>query len=113
MTEDQINALPECIRQHARDSVALDKELGIDLPPAEVTESLAWHRWAGTLTNEELGDFIMAIRGLFMRGDNKSSVRLEEVAVRLKRHCNYKPGRTTSERLNKALANLKLKGPIR
>lgn len=110
MSEDQINALPECIRPHARALVQLDKDLGIDPPDDETVEILAWRRWAGALDNEELGDFVIVLQGLFRRGDEESTKireKLYEVAIRLKRHCSYKANLRPSARIAAAIRALK------
>lgn len=80
-----MKALPEYVRPFMAQLHAEGLLHGEKLDP-ELLETLAWRRWAKTLTNRELGEFAMFIRAeMVQEGNNPLAVKLEEIWRRLKR----------------------------
>ncbi|KAF0176486.1 MAG: hypothetical protein FD161_3025 [Limisphaerales bacterium] len=80
-----MKTLPEYVRPFMAQLHAEELLHGIRSDPA-LLETLAWRRWAKTLTNRELGEIVMFIRaGLVQEGNNPLGVKLEEIWRRLKR----------------------------
>lgn len=80
-----MKALPEYVRPFMAQLHAEELIIGVRSDPATL-ETLAWRRWAKTLTDRELGEFVMFIRAeLVQGGNNPLAVKLEEIWRRLKR----------------------------
>jgi hypothetical protein len=79
-----MKTLPEYVRPFMAQLHAEDFLTGNRTDP-EVLELLAWRRWAKTLTDQELGEFALFLRGeCVQEGCNPVGVKLEEIWRRLK-----------------------------
>jgi len=99
MKEEQINALPECIRDHVRSQIEVDAYLRIEPADAETYVSLAWRRWSGNLSNDQIADFLMLFLRLMKPGDYAESAKVREAVFRIRKFCSYRPkNRSQAER---------------
>lgn len=75
--------VPDFVQPYLDQIVAEDRRMNFPCTP-EVQATLAWGRWAGTLTNRELAETVMYVRSHCVQShDNILSARLEEVWRRL------------------------------
>lgn len=89
-----MSALPDYVQPFA-DQIRQD-EARLEMVPTsdDLLSCLAWRRWSGTITNQELGEFILMLRReLFQPGDHPAGVKLDEIYLRLikrRRHTRRK-----------------------
>lgn len=76
--------LPDFVEPFADKIRRGEKALGVEPGSDDLVAGLAWSRWAATLTNRELAEFVLWIRNqVFIAGDHRAGRKLEEVYLRL------------------------------